>query len=149
MSKACDPSLVLDPPRQPAGLLQGRFGDCERLALDNPDTQAKGALYAAFEPEQVPEEVEFWYTPKNDSQLNIAECELSATMRRSLSGRHIRDLDELRAQIGAQSADVNTRRRTVEWQMKIYDGRSKLKSVCPRIVLRQTTTPGPRDPTEH
>lgn len=33
--------------------------------------------------------------------------------------------------------------------MKIYDGRSKLKSVYPRIVLRPTTTPGPRDPTEH
>ena len=123
-------------------------GDCERLALDNPNTHAKGAFYAAFQPEQVPEEVECWHTPKNDSQLNITECELSATMRQCLSGRHIRDLDDLRAQIGAWSADVNTRRRTVEWQMKIYDGRSKLKSVYPRIVLRPTTTPESRDPTE-
>lgn len=33
--------------------------------------------------------------------------------------------------------------------MKIYDVRRKLKSVFPKIVLRPTISPEPRDPTEH
>ena len=49
-------------------------------------------------------------------------------------------LDALRAEIVAWSADINTRQRGVEWQMKVADARCKLKSVYPKIILAQTTS---------
>ena len=123
-----------------AGLLEGRYADCEKvtLVLDNLNTHTKGAFYAAFEPERARElvrRIEFCYTPKHGSWLNIAECELSAMTRQCLSGRRIGDLGELRTQIAAWSTDVNTRQRGVEWRMKIDDARCKLKSVYPKVIL--------------
>ena len=48
--------------------------------------------------------------------------------RQCLSGRRIGDLNTLRAEIAAWSADVTTRQRGVDWRMKIDDARRKLKS---------------------
>ena len=79
--------------------------------------------------------IEFCYTPKPGSWLNIAENELGAMTRQWLSGRRIGDLGTLKAQIAASSTDVNTRQCGVDWQLKIDDARCKLKSVYPRIVL--------------
>ena len=104
----------------------------------NLNTHTKGAFYAAFEPARARElvrRIEFCYTPKHGSWLNIAECELSAMTRQSLDGRRIGDLAALRAEIAAWSADINTRQRGVDWQMKVADARCKLKSVYPKIIL--------------
>ena len=123
-----------------AQLLEGRYASCAKITLvcDNLNTHTKGAFYAAFEPARARElvrRIEFCYTPKHGSWLNIAECELSAMTRQSLNGRRIGDLAELRAETAAWSADINTRQRGVEWQMKVADARCKLKSVYPKIIL--------------
>ena len=106
--------------------------------LDNLNTHTKGAFYKAFEPARARElvrRIEFCYTPKHGSWLNIAENELSAMTRQCLSGRRIGDLKTLRAEIAAWSKDVNTRQRGVDWRMKIGDARRKLKSVYPKILF--------------
>ena len=77
--------------------------------------------------------IEFCHTPKHGSWLNVAESELSAMTRQCLRGRRIADLATLRAEIAAWSADVNSRQRGVDWQMKIDDARCKLKTVYPNI----------------
>lgn len=123
-----------------ARLLEGRYANCAKITLvcDNLNTHTKGAFYEAFEPARARElvrRIEFCYTPKHGSWLNIAECELSAMTRQSLDGRRIGDLAALRAEIAAWSADINTRQRGVEWQMKVADARCKLKSVYPKIIL--------------
>lgn len=123
-----------------ARLLEGRYANCAKITLvcDNLNTHTKGAFYAAFEPARARElvrRIEFCYTPKHGSWLNIAECELSAMTRQSLDGRRIGDLATLRAEIAAWSADINTRQRGVDWQMKVADARCKLKSVYPKIIL--------------
>ena len=123
-----------------AQLLEGRYAGCAKITLvcDNLNVHTKGAFYAAFEPARARElvrRIEFCYTPKHGSWLNIAECELSAMTRQSLTGRRIGDLAELRAETAAWSADINTRQRGVEWQMKVADARCKLKSVYPKIIL--------------
>ena len=95
-------------------------------------------MYTAFEPTRARElvrRIEFRYTPKHGSWLNIAECELSAMTRQCLNGRRIGDLDELWTQIAAWSTDINTRQRGVEWRMKIDDARYKLKSVYPKVIV--------------
>ena len=106
--------------------------------LDHLNTHTKGAFYEAFEPARARElvrRIDFCYTPKHGSWLNIAENELSAMTRQCLSGRRIGELGTLQAEIGAWSSDVNGRQRGVDWRMKIADARCKLKSVYPKIRL--------------
>ncbi len=100
--------------------------------------QQIGVFYKAFEPERARDPVRrinFCYTPKHGSWLNIAENEQSAMTRQCISGRRIGDLDTLQREIGAWSVDVNESQRGVEWHMKISDARFKLKSVYPKIKL--------------
>jgi len=121
-----------------AKLLENRYRDCEKITLvcDNLNTHTKGAFYEAFEPERARKlvrRIEFCYTPKHGSWLNIAENELSSLTRQCLRGRRIGDLKTLRSEVGAWSKDVNRRQRGVDWQMKVSDARRKLMSVYPKI----------------
>ena len=123
-----------------ASLLDGRYADCDRvtLVLDNLNTHTMGAFYEAFEPARARDlvrRIDFRYTPKHGSWLNIAENELSAMTRQCLNGRRIGGLETLRAEIAAWSADANTRQRGVDWRMKIDDARRKLKSVYLKILF--------------
>ncbi|MDP6722736.1 MAG: IS630 family transposase [Pirellulaceae bacterium] len=123
-----------------AKLLESRYAKCEKVILvcDNLNTHTKGAFYEAFAPKrarQLVRRLEFCYTPKHGSWLNIAENELSALTRQCTTGRRIGELKTLRREIGAWSDDVNTTQRGVDWQMRIDDARCKLKSVYPKIKL--------------
>ena len=124
--------------REMAALLEGRYRRSERITLvsDNLNTHTKGAFHEVFEPSRaraLVRRIEFCHTPKHGSWLNVAESELSAMTRQCLRGRRIADLATLRAEIAAWSADVNSRQRGVDWQMKIADARCKLKTVYPNI----------------
>ena len=83
-----------------AQLLEGRYADCEKITLvcDNLNTHTKGAFYKVFEPtraRQLVRRIEFCYTPKHGSWLNIAENELSSLTRQCVRGRCIGDLGTL------------------------------------------------------
>ncbi len=123
-----------------ARLLEGRYADCDKVIVvcDNLNTHTKGAFYETFEPErarQLARRIEFCYTPKHGSWLNIAENELSSLTRQCVAGRRIGDIETLRAETTAWSTDVNASQRGVDWQMKIEDARCKLKSVYPKVKL--------------
>jgi hypothetical protein len=79
--------------------------------------------------------IEFCYTPKHGSWLNIAENELSSLTRQCVAGRRFGDAQTLRTETKAWSSDVNRTQRGVDWQMKIDDARSTLTSVYPKIKL--------------
>jgi len=121
-----------------AVLLDGRYKTCERITLvcDNLNTHTIGAFYEAFEPErarQYVRRIDFCFTPKHGSWLNISENELSSMTRQCLHGRRIGDLVELKHEINAWSVDVNSMQRGVDWRMKIDSARFKLKPVYPNI----------------
>ena len=123
-----------------AGLLEGRYAECPKVTLvcDNLNTHTKGAFYEVFEPVRARELVrrlEFCYTPKHGSWLNIAENELSAMTRQCLRERRIGDLETLHGEVSAWSSDINGTQRGVDWQMRVDDARCKLKSVYPKIVM--------------
>jgi len=108
------------------------------LVCDNLNTHTKGAFYEAFEPErarQLVRRVEFRYTPKHGSWLNVAANELRSLTRQCVSGRRFGDIELRRAETAAWSADVNATQRGVDWQMKIDDARCKRASVYPKIKL--------------
>ncbi len=79
--------------------------------------------------------IEFHYTPKHGSWLNIAENELSCLTCQCVSGRRIGSEDELRRETTAWHKEINSLQRGVDWQMKIDDARIKLKSICPKIKV--------------
>lgn len=123
-----------------AGLLEGRYVNCEQLILvcDNLNTHTKGAFYEAFEPErarQLVRRIVFCHTPKHGSWLNIAENELSSLTRQCVAGRRFGDIATLRSETAVWSSDVNSTQRGVDWHMRIDDARLKLKSVYPKIKL--------------
>lgn len=121
-----------------AYLLDTRYADCDKITLlmDQLNTHTKGAFYVAFEPDVARayiERIDFVYTPKHGSWLNIAECELSAMTRQCIAGRRIGHLPELQREISAWSTLTNEKQRAVDWQFQIDDARSKLKHLYPKI----------------
>ena len=120
-----------------AHLLDTRYADCDKVTvvLDNLNTHTKGAFYEAFEPVQARaylKRIEFCYTPKHGSWLNVAECELSCLTSQCLSDRRIGELSELQTEIAAWSDKTNAKQRGVDWQFKIDDARGKLKRLYPK-----------------
>jgi DDE superfamily endonuclease len=77
--------------------------------------------------------IEFCYTPKHGSWLNIAENELSAMTRQCLGRRRFETLEMLQQEIRNWADDINSLQRGVNWHMKIDDARSKLISIYPKI----------------
>lgn len=120
-----------------AHLLDTRYAGVERITLvcDNLNTHTKGAFYQAFPPEQAREyvrRIQFVYTPKHGSWLNVAECELSCLTRQCLTDRRIGELATLQSEIAAWSARVNEKQRAVDWQFTIDKARVKLKRLYPK-----------------
>lgn len=121
-------------------LMEGRYAGCAKVIVvcDNLNTHTMGAFYEVFEPSRaraIVSRIEFHYTPKHGSWLNIAENELSCLTRQCVSTRRIGSVEELRSDTTAWHEDVNSLQRGVDWQMKIDDARCKLKSVYPKIKL--------------
>lgn len=120
-----------------ANLLDTRYaGQRVTLVMDNLNTHTKGAFYTAFEAPIAREyvrRIDFVYTPKHGSWLNIAECELSTLTRQCLNGRRIGHLSDLQREIEAWATHTNNKQRTVDWHFKLEDARTKLKRLYPKI----------------
>jgi hypothetical protein len=119
-------------------LLRTKYADVGKVILvcDNLNTHTRGAFYEAFPAEKARElikRIDFCYTPKHGSWLNIAENELSSMTRQCLKNRRIGDIDMLRKQTEAWATATNTKQRGVDWQFTIGEARHKLKSVYPKI----------------
>jgi len=119
-------------------LLRTRYADAEKVILvcDNLNTHTKGAFYEAFPPDQaraIVQRLEFRFTPKHGSWLNIAENELSSMTRQCLSGRRMPNIEMLREEADAWATSSNDKQRGVDWQFTIENGRHKLKSLYPKM----------------
>ncbi len=68
------------------------------MVRDNLNTHTCGAFYEAIPAEKAREIVkllEFHYTPKHGSWLNVAECELSAMTSQCIKNRNFENIDLL------------------------------------------------------
>lgn len=135
-----DQKTKVDWATEMGALLEGRYADCNKVIVvcDNLNTHTMGAFYDVFEPSRaraIVSRIEFHYTPKHGSWLNIAENELSCLTRQCVTGRRIGTAEELRSETTAWHEDINATQRGVDWQMKIDDARMKLKSVYPKIKM--------------
>ena len=105
-----------------------------RVVLDNLNTHTYGALYEAFAPAEarrLAAKLEFHYTPKHASWLNMAELELSVLARQCL-GRRIPDAGTLASQIRAWQEARNRAGGKINWCFKVADARKKMAKVYPQ-----------------
>ena len=119
-------------------LLRTRYAKAEKVILvcDNLNTHTMGAFYEAFPPDkarQLVRRIDFRYTPKHGSWLNIAENELSSLTRQCLYGRRFETIEKIRTETAAWATATNQTQRGVDWQFKVDDARRKLKSLYPKI----------------
>ncbi len=102
--------------------------DVIRVVMDNLSTHKPASLYATFAPEEarrVLRKLEFHFTPKHASWLNMAEIEIGAIIRQCLD-RRIGDMDTLRREVDACVHERNENRATIRWMFTLEKARAKL-----------------------
>lgn len=105
------------------------------VVLDNLNTHTPAALYEAFAPaaaKRLLDRLEFHYTPKHGSWLDMAEIEIGVLIEQCLADR-IPDEPTLCREIAAWEKARNEQQATVNWQFTAIDARNKLKRLYPVI----------------
>jgi hypothetical protein len=104
-----------------------------RVVLDNLNTHTFAALYQAFPAEEarrLARKLEFHYTPKHASWLNMVEIELSVLVKQCLK-RRIPDILTLQRQVTAWQNTRNDQCATVNWLFNVTDARTRLARFYP------------------
>src|ERR1700760_4726712 len=104
-----------------------------RVVLDNLSTHSPGALYEAFpapEAHRILRRLEFHYTPKHASWLNMVEIEIGV-LRTQCLDRRIDNRKILEAEIAEWERQRNARRARVKWMFTTQRARIKLARAYP------------------
>lgn len=99
-----------------------------RVVLDNLNTHSPSALYEAFEPAEarrILRKIEFHFTPKHGSWLNMAEIELSILSRQCL-GQRIPRLADLARITQQWTRGRNIHKAKIQWCFDLSNARTKL-----------------------
>ena len=105
-----------------------------RVVLDNLEPHKAASLYEAFPPHEahrILRKLEFHFTPKHGSWLNMAEIELSVFSRRLKE--HIPNHPILEKEVLAIVSERNAVHSIIDWQFRTADARIKLKKLYPSI----------------
>ena len=112
-----------------------------RVVMDNPvsstgqalNTHRPASLYETFpapEARRIAKRLEFHYTPKHGSWLNMAEIEFSVLSRSCLKQR-LPDEETLHREVQALVKERNAAQATIQWRFKTQDARTKLHRLYP------------------
>ena len=118
-------------------LVEDDYPDAHRITvvMDNLSTHSGASLYKAFPPElarSLLDKLEFVYTPKHGSWLNMAECEFSVLGRQCLD-RRLPDLASVSSEISSWTQARNQSTTPVDWRFTTADARIKLKRLYPNL----------------
>lgn len=118
-------------------LVDFHFPEAETITVvqDNLNTHKPASLYEAFAPKEARRllnKLEFIYTPKHGSWLNMAEIELSVLAKQCLD-RRIPDQKSLADETAAWERERNQQASTVNWRFTTDDARIKLSKLYPSI----------------
>lgn len=106
-----------------------------KVVLDNLSTHTYGAFYQNLPAEEaalLAERIDFVYTPKKASWLNMIEIEFSALSRQCLN-RRIGSLNEHVKEVFAFMKDRHERGVKINWQFTVDQARVKLNSSYRRV----------------
>ena len=107
--------------------------ECIRVVLDNLSTHTPAALYAAFpasEARRLTRRIEFHYTPKHASWLNMVEIEIGVLKRQCLD-RRIDNHQRLAAEIAAWQRQRNQSGARINWMFSTEKARTKMAPAYP------------------
>jgi hypothetical protein len=109
--------------------------DVIRVVVDNLNTHDLSSLYETFEPAEarrIARKLEFHYTPKHGSWLNMVEIEFSVLSRQCLD-RRIPDMETLTREVAWWEKQRNAQQATVNWHFTTEVARERLQSLYPSI----------------
>jgi transposase len=107
--------------------------DTIRVVQDNLSIHAAGALYQAFPPveaRRILRRLEFHYTPKHASWLNMVEIEIGV-LRGQCLDRRIDDQKHLKREIAAWERQRNAAGARIKWMFTTGKARSKMGRAYP------------------
>src|SRR5579872_6686230 len=111
-----------------------------RLVVDNLSTHTPAALYATFPPgeaRRILKRLEFHYTPKHASWLNMAEIEIGVLKGQCLD-RRIESYDCLVVEIDAWQRERNQIGARINWMFSTDKARSKMARAYPAPTLKES-----------
>jgi DDE superfamily endonuclease len=112
-------------------LVDEHFPQAELISvvLDHLNTHTPAALYATFpsaEARRLVRKLDFRYTPKHGSWLNMAELELAVLDGQCLD-RRLPNPESVRREVAAWEAARHAAKATVQWQFTVAKARTKLR----------------------
>jgi transposase len=116
--------------------------DCIRVVLDNLSAHKPAALYERLPPAEarrILSRLEFHYTPKHASWLNMVEIEIGVMVSQCLD-RRIPDKATLTSQIAAWERRRNSEGARINWMFTVERARTKLASAYPTPATREATS---------
>ena len=111
-----------------------------RVVLDNLSTHSAAALYQAFAPAEARRilgRLEFHFTPKHASWLNMVEIEIGVMVRQCLD-RRIGEMGTLISEIAAWERRRNAEKARIKWMFTVDRAREKLGRVYPQPANRES-----------
>jgi len=111
-------------------LVDVHYPDAHKIhvVMDNYSTHKAGSLYKAFKPEEalrILNRLEFHYTPKHASWLNMVEIEIG-NMNQQCLDRRIPDWKELESELVAWENRRNEIKASINWMFNVDKAREKL-----------------------
>ena len=103
------------------------------VVWDNLNTHTPAALYATFPPAEacrLLRKLDFHYTPKHGSWLNMAEIEFAVVSMQCLN-RRLGDQETVRHEITAWEIRRNEQKATADWRFTTAKARRKLQCLYP------------------
>jgi len=107
---------------------------CIRVVLDNLSTHTPAALYQALPPSEarrILRRLEFHYTPKHASWLNMVEIEIGV-LRSQCLDRRIESRDSLVAEVAAWENQRNNSGARINWMFSTEQARVKMAKAYPK-----------------
>lgn len=117
--------------------------DIIRVVQDNLNTHKPESLYVTFPPAEarrILRKLEFHYTPKHASWLNMAEIEIGVMSQQCLD-RRIGEIGILTEEIAAWEAERNAANATIHWMFDVDKARVKLGRSYPEVKEERDEEP--------
>ncbi|MGH7438115.1 MAG: IS630 family transposase [Polyangiaceae bacterium] len=109
-----------------------------RVVMDNLSTHTAAALYEHLDPAEarrVLRRLEFHYTPKHASWLNMVEIEIGVMVAQCLD-RRIPDKPTLVSEVAAWERRRNREKARIKWLFTVERAREKLGRAYPKLAAR-------------
>jgi len=119
-------------------LCDAMYPQAEKIVLvqDNLNTHGAHSLYEAFPPQEarrLAQKIEWHYTPRHGSWLNMAEIELSVLSTQCLAER-MGSRECVETQVAAWEAARNAASVKVDWRFTTEQARNRLKRLYPLML---------------